>query len=308
MLTKMIIVTLLFFCLFALNGYAAEYKKQAECRVVIAADLHFDMPPETDQFHHVLAINALGDTMRIDGVILAGDLFDKSDPRILDLYRQRWERGPAYKQIHYDVYPCFGNHDVSPGSGRPDTDRLGMEFNLHYLDSTLLDMKSRKQIVNRHASSRSYSFNLGGAHFICAQLCAGDTSYCESNMEWIADDLRRYASDGTPVVFIQHYGFDKWALEWWSEESRERLVDMLGNYNLAAFFVGHTHESSVQEYKGMRVCQVNNAWNDDDGPASFAVLHIKGKNVTVDTYEVLDDKGTTRLVKPSLCMKVPINK
>lgn len=87
MLTKMIFATLLLFVLSALNGYASEKKREANCTVVIAADLHFDLPPETDQFHHVLAINALGDQRRIDGVILAGDLFDKSHPKILDLYR-----------------------------------------------------------------------------------------------------------------------------------------------------------------------------------------------------------------------------
>ena len=146
MLTKMILATLLFFALSALNGYASEKKREANCTVVIAADLHFDMPPETDQFYHVLAINALGDQRRIDGVILAGDLFDKSDPKILDLYRQRWERGPGYRQIHYDTYPTFGNHDISPESGRPEQNRIGMEFNLHYLDSTLLDMKQAGRI------------------------------------------------------------------------------------------------------------------------------------------------------------------
>lgn len=150
MLTKMIFATLLLFALSALNGYASEKKREANCTVVIAADLHFDLPPETDQFHHVLAINALGDQRRIDGVILAGDLFDKSHPKILDLYRQRWERGPGYRQIHYDTYPTFGNHDIH---------------------------------------------------------------------------------------------------------------------------------------------QVNNAWRDDDGNASFDVLQIKGKRVTVETYEVLDDNG-----------------
>lgn len=50
MLTKMIFATLLLFALSALNGYASEKKREANCTVVIAADLHFDMPPETDQF------------------------------------------------------------------------------------------------------------------------------------------------------------------------------------------------------------------------------------------------------------------
>lgn len=295
MITKMLFAALLLFGLSALNGYATERKNKPKCTVVIASDLHFDMPPETDQFHHVLAINALGETMHIDGVVLAGDLFDKSHPKILDLYRQRWERGPGYKQIHYDTYPIFGNHDISPESGCPAENRIGMEFNLHYLDSTLLDMKNAGRILGLHRSSRSYSFDIGGVHFVCGQLAAGDTTYCESNMQWIADDLAKYASDGRPVVYVQHYGFDKWALEWWTEQQRTQLFDILDKYNLAAFFVGHTHEQSVQHYRGYDIHQVNNAWRDSDGNASFDVLRIDGKKVEVDTYEVLDDEGHTKL-------------
>ena len=52
----MIFATLLLFALSALNGYASEKKREANCTVVIAADLHFDLPPETAQFHHVLDI------------------------------------------------------------------------------------------------------------------------------------------------------------------------------------------------------------------------------------------------------------
>lgn len=296
MVTKMIIAGLIFFGLSALNGFASEKTRKPKCTIVVASDLHFDMPPETDQFHHVLAINALGEKMHIDGVVLAGDLFDKSHPKILDLYRRRWERGPEYKQIHYDVFPSFGNHDISPESGCPAENRVGMEFNLHYLDSTLLDMKNRGLILNIHRSSRSYSWDIGGVHFVCGQLCAGDTTYCESNMEWIAADLKKYASDGKPVVYVQHYGFDKWALEWWTEDNRKQLFDILDQYNLAAFFVGHTHEASVQHYRDTPIYQVNNAWRDSDGPASFDVLHIDGNKVSVDTYEVLDDEGHTRRV------------
>ena len=57
----MLFAALLLFGLSAINGYASEKKKEPNCTVVIAADLHFDMPPETDQYHHVLAINAPGE-------------------------------------------------------------------------------------------------------------------------------------------------------------------------------------------------------------------------------------------------------
>ena len=47
-----------------------------------------------------------------------------------------------------------------------------------------------------------YSFDIGGVHFVCGQLAAGDTTYCESNMQWIADDLKKYASAGECVIFF----------------------------------------------------------------------------------------------------------
>lgn len=47
----------------------------------------------------------------------------------------------------------------------------------------------------------------------------------------------------------------------------------------------------MQHYRGYDIHQVNNAWRDEDGNASFDVLQIKGKRVTVETYEVLDGNG-----------------
>lgn len=303
----MIVVTILFFALSALNGFASQKSKKPNCTVAIASDLHFDMPPETDQYHHVLAINKLGENRKIDAVVLAGDLFDKSAPAIRDLYRQRWERGVGARQINYDVFPCYGNHDISPESGRPELNKIGCEQNLNYLDSVLIDKLNSKQIVNLHRPSRSYSYNIGGVHFVCAQLAFGDTSYSADNMQWVEDDLKRFASDGTPVVYIQHYGFDEWALGWWKQENRDRLMKLLRQYRLAGFFVGHTHSASVEVYDGCPIVQVNNAWNDGDGKASFDVLSIKGDKVTVETYEVLDNLGNTHRLNAKLEMEIPIN-
>lgn len=49
---------------------------------------------------------------KIDAVILAGDLFDRARPEIIDLYCQRYECGKGEKRIHFPVYPGFGNHDL----------------------------------------------------------------------------------------------------------------------------------------------------------------------------------------------------
>lgn len=287
---------------------------ERDVTVVIAGDLHFDMPPETDQYYHVIAMNRLenhftfpGEALpgiageklkKLDGVILAGDMFDKPDPAILALYRERYEQGTGDKSIHYPVYPGLGNHDIVPYPEGGGDNPQGRSFTLHYIDSILTDKLAKKEILNLHPGSRSYSWNIGDVHFIQAHRFTGDTTYSESNFDWLANDLQTYASNGNPVVYIQHYGVDPWALEWWTQADRNRLFDLLDNYNIAAFLVGHTHEASLEHYRGYPIYQVNNAWPDEDGNGSFAVLRIKGDKVSVSTCRWTDDKGNFEVVPP----------
>lgn len=282
---------------------------------VIAADLHFDLLPETDQYYHVVTINRLpgnftfpanaapgiaGETIKkIDGIALAGDIFDKAHPEALQLYRERYEQTSGDKTIHFPVYPGFGNHDIDPDTSAGEAENLaGRTFNLHYLDSILNDKLAKKEILNLHPSSRSYSWNVGDVHFVQAQRFAGDTAYCESNQDWLADDLRQYASSGNPVVYIQHYGVDEWAIKWWPQGDRNRLFDLLDHYNVAAFLVGHTHIPSLEHYRGYPIYQVNNAWPDKDGKGSFAVLRIKGDAISVASCRWTDDEGSFEIAGP----------
>lgn len=291
--------------------------------VVVAGDLHFDLPPETDQYYHVVTMNRLegnftfptdsaapsiaGETVRkLDGVIIAGDMFDKARPEILAHYRSRYEMGPGEKTIHYPVHPGFGNHDIDPAVSDKGADNLlGRAFSLHYLDSILNDKLAKGEILNLHPSSRSYSWNIQDVHFVQAQRFSGDTAYCESNLDWLANDLKRYASEGNPVVYIQHYGVDPWAIKWWPQDARNRLFDILDNYNVAAFLVGHTHEPSLQHYRGYPIYQVNNAWPEEDGNGSFAVVRLKGDAVSVASCRWTDDKGNFEVVGPYLSDTLP---
>ncbi len=293
-----------------------------DCTVVVASDLHFDLLPETDQYYHVVAINNLENHFRfpstapkgiagtllkkLDCVALAGDLFDKSRPEILGLYRQRYEMGKGERRIHYNVFPGLGNHDINPAVSDKGADNLkGRAYTFHYLDSVLNAKLKRGEILNLDASSRSYSWNVGGVHFVNGQCCAGDTSYCKSNFEWLEKDLKKYASHGAPVIYIQHFGVDKETLDWWPESSRVRLFGLLDKYNLAAFFAGHAHIATLEIYKGHTVYQVNNAWKDSDGPGSFVVLRIKGNVVSAINCKVLDGKGTFEVAEPSINKVLP---
>lgn len=287
---------------------------ERDVTVAVLGDLHFDLPPETDQYYHVRAINHLegkfcipkdsvgglstGIVRHLDAVILAGDMFDKSSPQVHELYFQRYTQGCGDKQIHYPVFPGYGNHDIDPIAQDTLLNLQGRKANLQLLDSLLLRKLDNGEILNLHPGSRSYSWNVRDVHFIQAHRYSGDAEYGEANWKWLADDLRKYASEGNPVVYIQHYGFDEWALKWWPKSDREQLFDLLEQYNLAAFLVGHTHEASIQTYRGHAIYQVNNAWPDNDGNGSFAVVRIKGNNAVIATCRWTDDLGNYEVAGP----------
>lgn len=103
------------FCLIisVLEGIGKVAMGQRDVTCIIAADLHFDFLPETDQYYHVVAMNRVpghfvmpdGEVVKkVDGVVIAGDIFDRARPEIIDLYRQRYERGEGEKRIHFPVY------------------------------------------------------------------------------------------------------------------------------------------------------------------------------------------------------------
>ncbi len=304
------------FCLIisVLEGIGKVAMGQRDVTCIIAADLHFDFLPETDQYYHVVAMNRVpghfvmpdGEVVKkVDGVVIAGDIFDRARPEIIDLYRQRYERGEGEKRIHFPVYPGLGNHDLDTAKdGAPNNERH-LQLIKNYLDSLLAVRLQKGEILNLHPSSRSYSWNVGDVHFVHAQRYAGDTSYCESNMEWLKADLQKYASNGEPVVYIQHYGIDPWASQWWSQQARDELFDLLDGYNIAAFFAGHTHTAMMPAYRGYPVYQVNNAWKDEDGNGSFAVLCVKGDRVMVASCRWKNGEGELETVEPVLNRELP---
>jgi cytolysin (calcineurin-like family phosphatase) len=281
-------------------------KVERNVTMVIAADTHFDHLPETDQYYHILAMNRLKDSLQmqhqdLDGVILAGDMIDKLASGVLELFKTRYEKGEGEKQIHTWVYPGFGNHDLDAIRLSISEDSLYQrKIMLNYMDTVLKEMKETGKILNYDPSSRCYSWNVQDVHFIQGQRVANDSSYCKSNLTWLKEDLKKYASKGNPVVYVQHYGFDKWALGWWSEETRQQLFNIFEPYNLVAFLVGHTHEASVQKYGGFPIYQVNNAWKDGDGKGSFALLQITDQNVKISTCVCQDGKGHYNLEKPTI--------
>ncbi|MGL5273139.1 MAG: metallophosphoesterase, partial [Phocaeicola sp.] len=296
-----------------LSRYASSTNPKRDVTFAVVADLHFDLLPESDQYYHVRTLNNLAgnfvwnaqsdfaeDTLKnLSSVIVAGDTFDKALPETHALYKARYHQGGGDKTIHYPVFPGYGNHDINPVEKNKKENLKGRAMNLAYMDSILNAKLMAGEILNFDSASRCYSWTIDDVHFVQMQTYAGDESYAKCNsLAWLENDLKRYAPGNTPVVYIQHYGFDQWAIKWWPADKRERLFDILDQHRLVAFFVGHTHSPSIQYYRGYPIYQVNNSWPDKDGKGSFAVARMKGDKLSVINCRWIDDQGNFELVEP----------
>lgn len=308
----------------SLPSFGIGADKELDVTFFVGADTHFDPPPDSDTFYHVRAMNSIpgreiwpdiinGQTTHFGakgekmdqprGVVLAGDLVDKAGAEALGLFRLRYEMGSGDKQINYPVYLGLGNHDINPVKD----EKLKLEGRQRmwdYVEERHKGKKAPVPVTNFDAATRNYAWDWGKLHLVQTHLFAGATSDDQSSsLKWLAKDLRKNASDGRPVVIIQHYGFDPWALKWWSDPERTKLFAILKKYNVVAIFAGHSHAAENMEWEGIPIFQVNNAWpeigkGNDDGYGSFAAVRITDSFIDMVTCRWINDEGEVELVAP----------
>lgn len=161
------------------------------------------------------------------------------------------------------------------------------------------------KVLHANSPTCSYSWNEGGVHFVNGAACASDGAHSDDYFEWLEEDLKRYASKGTPVVYIQYDDFGQGLSDNHSDSTRNRLFDILEHYHLAVAFIGHGKSASLEQFRGHIIYQVNEAYQGNERFASFAVLRIKGNAVSVVTCKVLDDNGYFAAVKPMINVLLP---
>lgn len=266
----------------------------------ITADLHFDMPPETDQYKNVQMLNSVAP---LDGVVIVGDIFNDQHSTVVDLFRQRYEKGTGDKTIHCQVYPGMGNHDIFPDEQNPVQNEIERKITLQYMDSVLGAMKADGRIVNLHEGTRCYSWNMNGVHFINTHTFAADSMLGEGGLEWLRDDLKLYAAKGEPVVFFMHYTFRladmPEAFRWITQRERDELMKTLKGYNIQAIFNGHDHYACQSEYGGYKVYTTDNTWKHSKrhDPSFYMISYDPENKLVVKLCTWNDQTGEIKIEK-----------
>jgi hypothetical protein len=186
------------------------------------------------------------------------------------------------KLLHCPVYEGLGNHDAQ------------------FIPAIINDLIARNATrtgVNVSSNGLHYSWNMGGVHFIQANLFVGndvnDTSSQESppmnSLEFVVDDLRtRVGASGMPVVIFQHYGWDDFSFldhesgvdhlgRWWTTAQSDTFYNAVKNYNVVGVFWGHTHRVAIQKWNNTIDVYNDGATLGED----FLVVHIKDTTMTV---------------------------
>ncbi|MCF8242472.1 MAG: metallophosphoesterase [Melioribacteraceae bacterium] len=192
----------------------------------------------------------------------------------------------------YFWYPVIGNHE----SETPED----MVYLRNYLSKDMPNVTRRGPV---NAEETFYSFEYGNVHFsVINQYYDGESDVAldgdmsEPTLAWLEKDLKENTK---PVVFVvghepivslpdyengrhRHKGdnLDKYP------ENSIKFQNLLREYNVRAYFCGHTHNFSI--------AKLNDIWQIDAGHArgigdagsrsTFLQLHVEGENITVDVY------------------------
>jgi cytolysin (calcineurin-like family phosphatase) len=316
--------------LWTCNGTGAQLFQPAsgarDVTFIVVSDTHADPPQSYDLRATARAINAVaqdgswpatiggqatgfvgGRIGAPAGVVFTGDLMGWGvTPTELLTFRRYFERDQSNESIAYPSYIGLGNHDLDDADRPP---ALGAEYRRQiwaYVDGRHQGGGAPVPVGAFDAASHAYSWDVAGVHFVQLHRSPGDVSYgLASNLSFLADDLRLRAGDGRPVFLFHHYAMDAFGTQdrWWTAAQRAAYRSVLGNYNVAAIFAGHSHAAMQYTWEGERVFQVNNAkaengTGNNDGNGSFAIVRLTDGRLDVVTCRWLDDSGRFELVGP----------
>lgn len=190
-------------------------------------------------------------------VVTTGDDTNYGQQTDLGGYRLLYEPALTTDSLNYMVFPGLGNHDVE---GQCEFANCGRRM-FDYV-ATAASCAAKVD-----STSHNYSWDWGPFHMVQLNEWAGSTSLGSdtatnytpthgSGLNWLAQDLQNsVGNSGRPVILFQHFGWDYFSLynndftgqttPWWSASDRQRLLNILAPYHIAALFSGHQHQTGM---------------------------------------------------------------
>ncbi len=185
------------------------------------------------------------------GVILTGDLTDAG-------FYWHWHGFSILRFLNWDGFiddyglngEALLNFPVFEGFGNHDT--------LGWGDWVKWDIKNRNlnrsESLNLSDNGYHYSWDWEGVHYVQLNVYPGDSEEAEYSLPFLKKDLKENLQNpNMPIILFQHYGFDGYSDDWWSNEERQQYYEAIKDYNILAIFQGHQHDAFHIVWKGIDV-------------------------------------------------------
>lgn len=211
------------------------------------------------------------------GVLVVGDLIDSLDKNggnYPAMQRFEWDRFLADYGLlgtdgglPYPVYETWGNHD-------------GPQGHSFLISDIATRNRSRVGVTNISSNGLHYSWDFGPVHFVQLGMFAGEGDkrreghhYApRSSLEFLRSDLKtQVGASGRPVILGFHLHPNGPEYDWPAEDL-QAFWDVMGPYQIAALFHGHTHGSppSRMRWDGVKFGRGEglDVFNPDDSGAA----------------------------------------
>lgn len=251
-------------------------------RLVIFSDLHYvpssmlgeqsdDSGRKLTRFAEPMLnslIKKVNEDIKPDLVLNLGDMIEDFKNHDIDVVNLKdiWNRLKAFNCPFYSI---VGNHDLRTMNSRSELAEI-----MGYDDLT-------------------YSFDMGGYHFVMLGLNVKSRAISESDLEWLKDDLNK---NKLPFLVFVHYGVAEDEMVgsfWFSEnkaaaliENRDELKKILKSHEeLVAVFSGHQHWTKTTVEDG--VCYfvlgslTENINGDGIPDGVYFEVELSGKTISV---------------------------
>jgi cytolysin (calcineurin-like family phosphatase) len=282
-------------------GATAVAAPYGDITFLVVSDLHYGFTglagAETATIDSMNAIAgrtypaAIGGTVDVPrGVMVNGDILDNGNdsPSWLAFTNDYGLKGE--KRLHFPVYEGYGNHDwntvVRNGIKSRNLQRVGF--------------------VNKSANGYHYSWDWDNVHVVQLNLYAGDgpglngQGSPDSALSFLKADLaKNVGTSGRPVVLGQHYGWDTFSANWWSDSEKAAMYAVVKNYNIIAIFHGHCHCVGTAVWNGIDTYDDGSVKDNSDGMGNFFVVHIAGNRMNIVNHEKAGwNESWTKTINP----------
>ena len=189
-------------------------------------------------------------------VLVAGDLTENGLDEELAAFEALYGHRGGDGRLQWPVHVCHGNHD-------------------EWVPRSYEGRLPVRELVRRRHGGLNYSWDFDDVHFACVGKYPD-----RDGRWWLARDLAAAGAE-VPVVVWFHFNIVGPYSDWWTDQEKRQLAEILRPFNVVGIFYGHWHSSQHAVWEGFDLFNVGSPRHRMH---SFAAVRITDEAMQVASW------------------------